>query len=391
MGPQSDRKILEKRPGILVIGAPSVGKRTLLSRLLSVDFEDVSDSSSEVLAQGWTINTKYYTADVSIWMAHLQNEFSAHSLPNYDQLAALVMVFDMNDLSTLAALKDWVSHTNIQDFDILVCIGNKVDLIAGHRAHVEYRRHILKQENAFINSVADSTAYGISETEGSSLLEDEETSWEERMSFLEWFSERNIEFIEACASNADFDKCLSVDGDLQGVERLYGALTAHMWPGMVLKSGNKIAQPSLPERKELSEEEESEEDYEVEYEVLSGGSAEAWNDAEEVWISAVTSTNSTHLETGESSQASEAINDGSEPKASPSGDTEHESIVEEEQEKGPHLELEELEQLMSEIGNMRENLRLMPDFQRREMAAEVAMRMATMFGEENSEDEEGFK
>lgn len=41
---------------------------------------------------------------------------------------------------------------------------------------------------------------------------------------------------------------LSVDGDSQGVERLYGALSAHMWPGMILKSGNKITKPSLPEK-----------------------------------------------------------------------------------------------------------------------------------------------
>lgn len=41
---------------------------------------------------------------------------------------------------------------------------------------------------------------------------------------------------------------LSVDGDSQGVDRLYGALSAHMWPGMILKSGNKIIEPSLPEK-----------------------------------------------------------------------------------------------------------------------------------------------
>lgn len=36
---------------------------------------------------------------------------------------------------------------------------------------------------------------------------------------------------------------LSVDSDSQGVERLF----AHMWPGMILKSGDKITEPSLPE------------------------------------------------------------------------------------------------------------------------------------------------
>lgn len=52
------------------------------------------------------------------------------------------------------------------------------------------------------------------------------------------------------------------------------------------------------------------------------------------------------------------------------------------------FELEDLEQLMSEIGNVRENLRLMPDFQRREMAAKLAMKMAAMFGGESDNDEE---
>lgn len=41
---------------------------------------------------------------------------------------------------------------------------------------------------------------------------------------------------------------LSVDGDSQGVGRFYGAVSAHMWPGMVLKSGDKINEPSLPEQ-----------------------------------------------------------------------------------------------------------------------------------------------
>lgn len=39
---------------------------------------------------------------------------------------------------------------------------------------------------------------------------------------------------------------LSVDGDSQGIERLFGALSAHMWPGMILKSGDKINEPVLP-------------------------------------------------------------------------------------------------------------------------------------------------
>ena len=39
-----------------------------------------------------------------------------------------------------------------------------------------------------------------------------------------------------------------MDGDSQGLERLFGALSAHMWPEMILKSGNRITAPSLVEK-----------------------------------------------------------------------------------------------------------------------------------------------
>ncbi|ONM27333.1 GTP binding [Zea mays] len=62
------------------------------------------------------------------------------------------------------------------------------------------------------------------------------------------YSVQNIEYIEVCASNADFDKCRSVDGDSQGLKRLLGALSAHMWPGIVLKSRIRITAPFFVEK-----------------------------------------------------------------------------------------------------------------------------------------------
>ncbi|KAK9284115.1 hypothetical protein L1049_023282 [Liquidambar formosana] len=406
MDAQLQKDPLEKRPGIFIVGPSNVGKRTLLSRLLSLDFEDACDLSSEVLAHGWTINTKYYTADVSVWMAHLHDGFCIETLPVYNQLAALVMVFDMTDRSSLDALQDWVSRTNIREFEILLCIGNKVDLLPGHSAHVEYRRRLLGVKDSFSDSYSEFMEYGISETEGSSLLGDEEPSWEIRRSCLEWCIQHNIEYIEACASNADFDKCLSVDGDSQGVERLYGALSAHMWPGMILKSGNKITEPSLPEKQELSEEES---DYEFEYEILSAGSGEQWDDTDEGWVSAngpiaPTDTRESvtqNIEIKESDEGNGTRRDGG--KLDPSTSTaplqeeidrevvlnipESDKVLEPEQ--GAPFDFEDLEKLMSEIGNVRDSLRLMPDFQRREMAAKLAVKMAAMFGG-GSDDEEGF-
>lgn len=393
---------IENRPAIFVLGSSNVGKRTLLSRLLSVDFEEASDSASQLCGHGWTINTKYYTADVSVWMAHLHDAFSIGTLPMFNQLAALVMVFDMNDLSSLVALKDWVARTDIQNFEILLCIGNKVDLLPGHPVHAEYRRHLQKQLGDFsADPYAESTEYGISETEGSSLLGDEEPSCEIRRSCLEWCTQHNIEFIEACASNADFDKCLSVDGDSQGVERLYGALSAYMWPGMILKSGNKITEPSLPGKEELSS---GESDFEFEYEILSAGSAEPWDDTDKGWVSANAITPSSEMagfvaqnsSVVERDQENGTRSDVEKPSTSTASlqDENDQGVIPNASEQATEVdesapfELEDLEQLMSEIGNVRENLRLMPDFQRREMAAKLAMKMAAMFGGESDNDEE---
>ncbi|KAH9662254.1 GTP binding protein [Citrus sinensis] len=408
----TDRASLEKRPGILIIGSSNVGKRTILSRNILSLFDFIAFPLPIAfifnivffkLISIWTINTKYYTADVSLWMAHLHEEFSIRSLPISDQLTALVMVFNLNDLSTLDALKHWVPSIDLQKFEILLCIGNKVDLLPGHPVHAEYRRRLLKREES--SADPDFCQSGISETEGSSLLGDEEPSWEIRRSCLEWCTVHRIEYIEACASNVDFDKCLSIDGDSQGVERLYGALSAHMWPGMVLKSGDKITEPSLPVKEESSEEES---DFEFDYEELSAGSADPWDDSEEVWVSAngMSRVPDTEGSAAQNNSVKECNQEniktvdysGPEPSTSrgTSEDQNDNAMLQKTDEpdkasefdRGTHFDFEDLDQLMSEIGNMRNNLRLLPDFQRREMAAKLAMKMAAMFGS-SSDVEEG--
>uniref|UniRef100_A0A7N0TDQ2 Uncharacterized protein n=1 Tax=Kalanchoe fedtschenkoi TaxID=63787 RepID=A0A7N0TDQ2_KALFE len=397
----TDSVPLENRPGILMVGSSNVGKRTLLSRLLSVEFDD--DTKSELFAHGWAIDTKYYTADVAIWMAHLSEELCVNNMPSYGNLAALVMVFDLNDLKSFDALRKWVGvgSVDLGKFDVLLCVGNKVDLVEGHTAHVEYKRRLMKKSEGL-----EDLGYGVVENEGRGLLQEEESGVDVGVGIeklcVEWCVENGIEYVEACAANAEFDKCLSLDGDSQGVERLFGALSAHMWPGMVLKSGNgKVAEPYLPQGEEEVSDEDSE--FEFDYEVLSEGSGEPWIDADEGWVSANGPVNgkSVDVHAGELSNGHQDDGSGcsgereapsaSIPLVQEKSDGEEvearDSDKDEEGDLGSHFEFEDLERLMSEIGGMRDSLRLMPDFQRREMAAKLALRMASMFGGE-SEDED---
>ncbi|RCV35109.1 hypothetical protein SEVIR_7G225200v4 [Setaria viridis] len=409
---------LEARPGVLLVGAPGVGKRTILSRLLAAEIPDSHDLSSGVLCQGWTIDTKYYSADLSIWTANLGEEFSLGSLPHLDQLAALVMVFDMSDESSLLTLQSWAANVDMQRFEVLLCIGNKADLVPDHGAHVEYRRRMQRLGESSSDPHPEYLDFGINESEGCGLLSVEEPCIEIRNSTSQWCIDQNIEYIEACASNTDFDKCLSVDGDSQGLERLFGALSAHMWPGMILKSGNRITAPSLVEKEESSDDESN---YDFEYEVLSHGSDDQWEFVGETSTSrSFERSNEANGTQEHTHQVVNASADSSKPNALPShaptetaeentvtqsnkaGDSDHvdrttADSADDHQGDAPeannlfddeHYGLDDLEKLMSEIGNMRSNLRLMPDFQRREMAAKLAMKMAAMFGDD---DEEAFE
>ncbi|PKU82690.1 hypothetical protein MA16_Dca021966 [Dendrobium catenatum] len=50
----------QSKPGVLIVGCPNIGKRTLLSRLLSIDIPEIPNLSSGILCQGWNLETIYF-------------------------------------------------------------------------------------------------------------------------------------------------------------------------------------------------------------------------------------------------------------------------------------------------------------------------------------------
>ncbi|KAL2633388.1 hypothetical protein R1flu_004867 [Riccia fluitans] len=422
-----DLRVLTTRPSFLLVGPPAVGKRSLLNRLVARKTSSLDSLVSGVSCHGWTIDTKYYSADVCVWMGRLDSTFledSNYQQPQYGRCEALVMVFDLSKDSTFKELQDWTTSIQLENFEILLCVGNKADHVPDHFAHAEYRRKLQKGGESSSDPHPEFWDYGIDRSEGSSLLEGEDAPAEDvRRSRIEWCAERGIEYIEACAVNEVFDKCMSVDGDLQGVARIHGALSAHMWPGLVLKDSNQ--RPSSQPRQEGSSSDDDS-DYYIEYELLSNGSAEPWDGSgwEEQWTQAPAAQDVLTVETNGNTASSNGTADShygdSVSTASPPVGIQSPQIVQVENEEAvtqrnrtvesanevenrarsedaensvalnAHVgsDFDEIEQLMHEMTTMRENMRNVSDHHRREMAAQLAMRMAAMFDDDDEGDED---
>ncbi|CAM6118275.1 unnamed protein product [Calypogeia fissa] len=424
-------RTLKARPSVLVVGSPAVGKRSLVSRLIARGRSVKVTSETGAIGHGWTIDTKYYTANVTMWMARLGHptlEDIASINSEFGRCEALVMVFDLSNPTSFEELQEWATKLDLGNFEILLCIGNKADRVPEHFAHAEYRRKVQKRGESSSDPHPEFWDFGISRTDGTGLLEEESVSAEDRRrSCIEWCSDNGFEYIEACAIDEIFDECMTVDGDLQGVARIDGALSAHMWPGLVMKDGNESNDTRSKLEQEVTSDDDS--DYYIEYELLSNGSAEPWEASgwEEQW------SFSTHVdepapETSGSHSSSSAtqttvrsdlqhdsnaipthvseVKDRSTGEVVPTSQIQSKDVEMLSDESVDHPvvqngfevlsldrpepnghknhELEDMEQLMSEMASMRMNMRSMSDQHRREMAARLALRMASMFKEDES-------
>lgn len=441
---EEEAMVGENWPRILLVGPPNVGKRCILQRLLAMGkVKGLPFSASGVLSHGWTIDTKYYTADVCISTARLMDNEANESAKTYalsSQCHALVLVFDLSNFSTFETVKEWAATLDLHNLEILLCVGNKADRLPDHFGHREYRKKLQKRGESSSDPHPEFWDFGIQQNDGSGLLGDKGDSADQLRSLcIEWCTEHGIEYLEACAVDQLFDQCISVDGDSQGLNRILGALSAHMWPGLILK-----AEKGLTNNLVLDDDEgnttDSDSDITIDYERLSNGSAEPWDGDEGPWtfyesaplpsgeqeaITGSTSASKQHLEDMQPSV--QQCGSGSLGKAESSTDTadftpdltaasasketeaeltdtqrvhnstsppvlngqsgiteavsneEDSERVLENGRRNRDVESNDFEQLMMEMARMRDNARLMPDSQRREMAASLALRMASMF------------
>ena len=63
--------------------------------------------------------------------------------------------------SSFLTLQNWVANVDVQRFEVLLCIGNKADLVPDHGAHVEYRRRMQRNGESSTDPHPEYLIFGI--------------------------------------------------------------------------------------------------------------------------------------------------------------------------------------------------------------------------------------
>jgi hypothetical protein len=339
------------RPVALVAGGPSVGKHTLVRALLEAHDQAALPKSEARGRYDLTLDTKYYTADVSLRTLRIggggDNEGDTATAtattttttapPAPEKAEALLLAFDASDPASFASIRAWASEGGP---GVALAEAAQVRLVVACKADVAAA------------SAANAVAPG--------WLEDA----------LDWCAAECFEYVRTAAgAGREVDAALrgvggvvaaaegqddeeheeqqadgGSGGDPHGVPRVKEALEAHLWPGHARKERRRDQGVGTPAGRPL----------------LSRGAEEEEDDAARRDAAALASL----LFRGGGGGT------GTGTDAATEGD------------------VDAAEALFAEMAAARERLSRLPDAERREAAAELAMRFAAALGCGGDEDDE---
>jgi len=182
----ADQQVDAEASRLVILGAASTGKRTLLEAL------SPACGGHADLGGTLVLDNKYYTAHVQLVVCST----SCSSTPDRIQGAhGLMMVIDGSRHATFTAAQQCLEGCDTEAADVRLLVCNKADL-----CHLS-------------------------------------PAWHEEV--RAWCVDNLFEFVLAAAGNTDVDAALSAHGEeQQGLGRVLAALEATMWPGMTLKASS---------------------------------------------------------------------------------------------------------------------------------------------------------
>lgn len=117
---------------LVIVGDPSVGKTSLLKRIIDNEFSDKYTSTLGVDFSFKEINVRDSRIKLQIWDTAGQERYRSLITSYYKHTDGIILVFDLTDPQSFKNLLDnWLTHiTNYLsgDFPKILIFGNKADL-----------------------------------------------------------------------------------------------------------------------------------------------------------------------------------------------------------------------------------------------------------------------
>ncbi|KAF6259837.1 alpha and gamma adaptin binding protein p34-domain-containing protein [Scenedesmus sp. NREL 46B-D3] len=367
---QHDMEGTAPDPACLFVGPPEVGKVTLI-RALQSSAEPKAPSPADYTLR---LDTKYYTADVLVRALGTHQQDKQQQLPAHawEQLQALVLVFDASSEASFVSARSWADARETDSIEVKLLVANKADR--------------LQQQS----TRASSAAAGAAGSCRAPWLHDA----------VSWCVDKGFEYVEAAAGKPAVDAALHLEGEQQGVVRVLAALQAHLWPGMLQKDWQPRNRRGVRGADDVAAEA-----------AAGGGSAGSCKDQDRP-AAATDAAGGSDAGAGDTSAAACSM-------ASPADHQQQQPAngaqlqqggpangraptQQQQQQQQPSVftapvdkddgdyDLDDFEQMMKQLQGMRSRLSHLPDDERRTAAADMALKLASMWGlgdEDGSSDE----
>ena len=254
---------LDARPLALFVGEPNARAREVLAALVpsssspsppdasdDADDADGSDASDRTTTTRWTLDTKYYVADIAASVCVIESASSSSSSASRDSEPgvviedavpsprmpsrgpeAIVLVFDPSRPNALARLTSWAAASS-----------SSSDAATGYDADDDATPTMFPETEIKLVVCAYATTAAA-----------RANAFEEVRAAERWAGAHGFEAVAVALDDVDVDVDgraggLDVDGDAHGFKRVKDALEAHHWPGSVFKprGGGAAAGAAVP-------------------------------------------------------------------------------------------------------------------------------------------------
>lgn len=115
---------------VVALGSQGVGKTSMIIRYIGKAFNDLANPTIGASFFTCKLNIERARIMLQVWDTAGQERFRSMAPMYYRNANAAMLVFDLTQYNTFAAMKGWVAELrrNIEEAMVLVVIGNKSDL-----------------------------------------------------------------------------------------------------------------------------------------------------------------------------------------------------------------------------------------------------------------------